>query len=223
MRVEVDIDWLRNQITLSREGLRFSNEKLEADFKSVLYRLISRFIQPRLKKLDEKRDRAGDRLAKQRRQLVERRLKKKTDLWLGISGCGFAFKPETDGELALLLSQKEIMARINKDFRLMDYNEKAPFDAIIWDDGEKKQINTEFEPTLMEFLNHKLKEDVELVIIWSTGKWRVGAKKRGTGGSFELVNTSPSRKGWFRLLEFSGMMSKKPRREYAVVALDEII
>jgi hypothetical protein len=208
---------------LSREGLRFSNEKLEADFKGVLYRLISRFIQPHLKKIEEKRERAGGRQAQQRKQLVERRLTKRTDLALGISGCGFAFKPESDGELALLLSQKEVMARVNKDFRLMDYNEKAPFDAIIWDEGEKKQINTEFEPTLMEFLNHKGKEDIELIIVWSTGKWRVGAKKRGSGGAFELANTTPAKKGWFRLLEYSGMGTKKPRRDYRVIALDELI
>lgn len=34
--VELSVDWLRDQITLSREGLRFSNPKLEADFKAVV-------------------------------------------------------------------------------------------------------------------------------------------------------------------------------------------
>src|SRR5579871_4524742 len=40
VRVELSIDWLRNEITLSREGVRFSNQKLEDDFKGALTRAV---------------------------------------------------------------------------------------------------------------------------------------------------------------------------------------
>jgi hypothetical protein len=223
LRVEFEIDWLRNQITLSREGLKFSSEKLETDFKNVIYRMVSRFIQPHLKKLEKKKERASDRLAKQRQELVERRVKKNSDLSLAIDGLGFNFKPETDGELALLVSQRGVMNLMCKDYHLLDYNDKAPFDAIIWDSAKMKQINTEFEPTLIEFLDHKEKDEIALIVTWTTGKWRVGSKKRGRGGAFELVNVTPAKKGNFQLLEYASLNSKKPRRSYAVVALEELI
>ena len=54
LRVELSVDWLRNEISLSREGIRFSNRKLEEQFRAVLTRLVSRFIQPQLKKLEKK-------------------------------------------------------------------------------------------------------------------------------------------------------------------------
>lgn len=223
LRVELEIDWLRDQITLSREGLRFSNPKLEAEFKGVLYRLVSRFIQPFLKKIEKRKERASDRLAKQRQELVQLRLKKDNDHLLNIDGLGFNFKPETDGELALLVSQRGIMNVISKDYRLVDFNDHAPFDAIVWDSSKREQINTEFEPTLVEFLSHKEKENVSLIITWTTGKWRVGSKKRGKGGAFELVNVVPSRKGHFKLLEYASMTSRKPRKDYIVVALEELV
>jgi len=223
LRVELDIDWLRDQITLSREGLRFSNQKLESEFKSVVYRLVSRFIQPFLKKLAKKKAKASDRLARQRQELVERRLKKGSDQLLGIEGLGFGFRPETDGELALLVSQREVMDLISKDFELVDYNDKAPFDAIVWDSAKRDQICTEFEPTLMEFLEHREKDDITLIITWTTGKWRVGSRKKGRGGAFELVNVVPERKGHYKLLEYASSTSKKPRKDYQVVVLESLV
>jgi Histidine kinase-, DNA gyrase B-, and HSP90-like ATPase len=223
LRVEIEVDWLRDQITLSREGLRFSNQKLASEFKAVLYRLISRFIQPYLKTIAKKKERAGDRLAKQRRELVARRLAKGNDHMIRLPQLGFSFRPETDGELGLLLAQGPIMSRVNKNFQLLDFNDKAPFDAIIWDRAKMQQINTEFEPTLMEFLTHREKDDVRLVIVWTTGKWRVGSRKKGRGGHFELNNVVPSKKGHFQLLEFASMGGKKPRKAYQVIALEELV
>jgi hypothetical protein len=223
LRVEFEIDWLRDQITLSREGLRFSNQKLETDFKAVVARLISRFIQPYLKKIAKKKEKAGDRRAKQREELVNRRLKKKSDLLIGLDGLGFGFKPETDGELALLVSQRKVMDFISTDYQLIDYNDSAPFDAILYDSKKMTQINTEFEPTLIEFLEHREKDNVTLIITWTTGKWRVGAKKKGRGGAYELANNTPVRKGHLMLLEYASLASKKPRKNYPVVVLEDLI
>jgi len=39
--------------------------------------------------------------------------------------------------------------KINKDFVLLDYNDKAPFDAIILDTSRREHIYVEFEPTRM--------------------------------------------------------------------------
>ena len=223
LRVELDIDWLRDQITLSREGLRFANQKLENEFKAVVYRLVSRFIQPYLRKIEQKKEKESDRLARQRRELVERRANRSSDLLLKTHDLGFCFRPETDGELALLLAQREVMALVNKDYLLLDYNDKAPFDAVIWDSARRSPINTEFEPTLIEFLEHRDKEDIALIIVWTTGKWRVGSKKRGRGGAFELANVTPVKHGHYKLLEFASMGSKKARRDYEVIVLEDLL
>jgi hypothetical protein len=223
LRIELEIDWLRDQITLSREGLRFSNQKLEEEFKGVISRLVLRFIQPHLKRIEQKREKEGGRLAKQRSELVERRAGKSSDLLLKTPNLGFCYKPETDGELALLLAQKEVMAVVNKDFQLLDYNDKAPFDAIIWDSAKLRQIKTEFEPTLIEFLDHREKDGIELIIVWTNGKWRVGSKKKGKGGAFELVNATPVKRGHYRLHEFASMNGKKPRYDYQVIVLEDLL
>jgi hypothetical protein len=86
-----------------------------------------------------------------------------------------------------------------------------------------EQVNTEFEPTLIEFLDHRDKDNVELIITWTLGKWRVGSKKRGKGGAFELGNTGPAKTGHYRLLEYPSLTSKKPRKEYHVVALEDLV
>lgn len=223
LRVEIDVDWLRDQITLSREGLRFANSKLQEEFKGVIYRLVSRFIQPHLKKIAQKKEKLGDKLAKQRRELAEERAAKKNDLTLKTAGLGFCYKPETDAELAMLLSQREVMEAINRDFQLLDYNASAPFDALIWDSSKRRIVNAEFEPTLMEFLEHRDKDDIQIIFVWSTGKWRMGARKKGRGGVFELIGTTPKKKGCLKLLEYASQSSKKPRKDYEVIVVEELL
>lgn len=93
VRIEFSIDWLRDQITLSREGIRFSNEKLESDFKSILTRTISAFIQPQLKTLQKKHAKILDKKTKQRIELAKKRVAQSKDIMIpGLSG-GFVFSP----------------------------------------------------------------------------------------------------------------------------------
>lgn len=222
-RVELSVDWLRDQISLSRTGIRFSNEKLEDDFKAVLSRCISSFIQPELKRLSNKRQKVADKKSRQRKELVAKRAIAKKDILISGLTSGFIYRPETDGELALVIAQSEIQEKILKNHRLLDYNDQAPFDCIFYDEERKEFINTELEPNLPAFLAHKEKDDVQLIIVWTLGQWRIGAKKKSNHGFLYLANDSNNRKGHYRLLEYSTEKSKKARKEYPVIVVEEVL
>lgn len=223
LRIELNIDWLRDQITLSREGLRFGNPKLEQDFKSTLSHVVSSFIQPQLKKLESKRARSEDRKQRQREELAQKRAGKSAQRVLAGADVGFPFKPDTDGELALLVAQREVLKRVNPRWELIDYDDKATYDCMIYDRQHREMIHVELEPTLMEFLQHRETEGVKTVMTWTLGKWRVGSKKKGRPGVLELVATEGAARGRYRLLEYSTAKSKTARAEYEVIALDEIL
>lgn len=219
IRVELNIDWLRTEITLSRDGIKFTHEKLEQEFKGIIQRLISQFLKPKLDSLQKSKEKSGNKKLEQRIELAKSRTQIKSGI-KGLSG-GFTFRPETDGELAILLAQESVMKKINTGYKLIDYNDQAPFDCMIYDTNSREFIYTELEPTLIEFLEHKTKDNIQLVIIWSLGKWRVGSRKDGKGGSFELK--SGSKKGYYKLLEYPNKSSKNPRYDYPIIALDEIL
>lgn len=223
LRIELSVDWLRDQITLSRDGIKFSNEKLKKDFKSTIQRLVYRFTQPKLEKIKKGRTKIIDAKLKQRLELASKRAKNSDGVIIkGITG-GFVFKPETDAELAILLAQSDIMQKIDKGFKLIDYNDQAPFDCIIWDATKRDFIYAELEPTITEFLQHRTKTHVQLVITWTLTKWRLGAKRSGIGGWFALEQHSNKKKGNYRLLEYPNEKSVKPRRDYNVIAIDELL
>lgn len=223
LRVEISIDWLRNEISLSREGVRFSNPKLEENFRGVLTRLISRFIQPKLKALEKKSLRDAGRKYNQRVELARKRVQDHKSVKLPGDGNGFSFKPETDGELALVLAQKNILKQVNSGYQLIDYNDQAPFDCMLYDSARREFIQAELEPTLIEFLSHREVKDVQLIVTWTTGKWRIGAKKKGKGGVYQLNTESGGQPGRYRLLVFGSFDAKKPRSHYPVIALEEVL
>jgi len=223
LRVELAIDWLRDQVSLSREGIRFSNAKLEEDFRTLLTRLVSRFIQPELKKLQQKKEREAAYKDQQRTELGKKRIVGDKSITVpGLSG-GFHFRPETDGEVALVVAQREVLQKINKSFRLIDYNDQAPFDCLIYDTAKRAFIPTELEPTLIEFLEHRDCDDIGQIVTWTRGKWRIGALKKGHGAYFKLVPADHSGRGWYKLLEYRSRKAKTPKRDYPVVALDELL
>ena len=223
LRVELSIDWLRDQVSLSREGIRFSNAKLEEDFRALLTRLVSRFIQPELKKLQQKKEREAASKYQQRMELGNKRVKEDKSITVpGLSG-GFHFRPETDGELALVLGQREVLQKINKSFKLIDYNDQAPFDCLIYDVSKRAFIPTELEPSLIEFLEHRDCDDIGQIVTWTRGKWRIGALKKGHGAFFKLVAADHSDRGWYKLLEYRTRKAKAPKRDFPVVALDELL
>jgi Histidine kinase-, DNA gyrase B-, and HSP90-like ATPase len=223
LRVELSVDWLRDQITLSREGIRFANPKLETEFRGLISRCISRFIQPQLKKLEIKGAKTSRKKQDQRLELARKRIERDPSILVPGLKNGFAFRPETDGELALLLAHSEVMKKINPNYSVIDYNDQAPFDCVFYDRSTLTMIKVELEPTLIEWLAHRETSEIELIVVWTLGKWRTGAKKKGAAGYNKLVSDEPESPGRYRLLEFAADKSKNPRKSYKVVALDELL
>lgn len=223
LRVELTIDWLRNEISLSREGLTFSNPKLEEEFRATLARNISGFIGPQLKTLERRAGRHSNRKHEQRLELARQRSRGGTAGRIkGLAGA-FTFKPETDGELALLIANPQVLKKVNPSYRLLDYNDQAPFDCIIYDTRRRENVFCELEPTLMEFLQHKeTPPGLRLIITWTLGKWRMGSRKKGIKASYELAASDQAKTGHYKLLAYSGEKSKKPSRDYVVVVLGEL-
>lgn len=223
LRVELTIDWLRNEISLSRERLTFSNPKLEENFKSTIGRNVSAFIAPQLKVLERRAQRYSNKRHAQRLELAHQRSRAtKSGHVYGITG-SFNFKPETDGELALLIANEGVLKRINPSYRLIDYDDQAPFDCIVYDSSRRELVFCELEPTLIEFLQHKkIPNDLRLIIVWSLGKWRMGARKKGSRYNFQLTNLDPTKKGHYKILAYSGQNVKKPFADYEVVVLEEL-
>lgn len=222
LRVEFSIDWLRDQISLSRTGVRFSNDKLEQDFKAILTRCISAFIQPQLKTIEKKRAKVADKKSRQRFELAKKRVSSQRGITIPGLKSGFVFKPETDGELALIVSQPSIIKKILKNHKLIDYNDQAPFDCILYNEERREYVQTELEPNLLAFLDHNQTEAVELIITWSRAQWRIGAKKKAKKEILSLVADDAKRQGWYKLLEFSSTKSKKPRKGYPVIVIEEL-
>ena len=224
IRVELSIDWLRGEISLARDSLKFSNSKLEEQFGNTLRRVVSGFIQPQLKKLEQKSEKKATKEHNQRIELANKRVQGEKDVCIPGIATGFRFMPETDGELALLIANENVMKKISNSYKLLDYNDKAPFDCLIYDAGRREFVFAELEPTLIEFLQHKnIPEYLSVVITWSLGKWRVGAKKKGYQFHFQLTAEPGAKPGHYRLLTFNRASSKKPSMAIPVVALDQIL
>ena len=116
------------------------------------------------------------------------------------------------------------MKRISSSYRLLDYNDKAAFDCVVYDEGRDDFVNVELEPTLIEFLQHKrIPDDLETIVTWTLGKWRVGARKRGTHSYLQLVAENGAKPGHYKLLAFARTSSRSPSASYAVIALDQVL
>jgi len=224
IRVELSIDWLRGEISLARDSLKFSNSKLEEQFGTTLRRVVSSFIQPQLKKLEQKSEKRAAKEHTQRIELAKKRVEGGKDVCIHNITAGFRFVPETDGELALLIANENVMKKISNSYKLLDYNDKAPFDCLIYDTGRREYVFAELEPTLIEFLQHKnIPENLAVIITWSLGKWRVGAKKKGLRFHFQLTAETGAKPGHYRLLAYPRVSSRKPSTVFPVVALDQIL
>ena len=222
-RTEISINWLRNEITLSRDTVNFSNPKLETEFKKVVGRLISRFIKPNLEKMSKAKSKGENVRLTQRLELAKKRVSKNTETIIKGIKAGFIYKPDTDAELAILIAQDYIMNKINPAYKLIDYNDKEPFDCMLYDEIRREFIYAELEPTLMEFLAHRNKNMVKIIITWSLGKWRIGSGKTGKGGYFKLLHPDNSLKGNYRLVESVSETSIKPKKHFEVIVVEEIL
>jgi hypothetical protein len=73
-------------------------------------------------------------------------------------------------------------------------------------------------------LQHRnIPDNLELIITWTLGKWRLGAKKKGSRYVFQLTHDTGAKQGHYKLLAFQRANSKKPSAAYPVVALDQIL
>lgn len=226
MRTELEINWLRTEMNLSREGINFSNPKLESIFKKALSRIITKFLKPKLIIKEKAKLKSGNEILKGRIELANKRVSKNNKVVINGIQNGFAFKPDSDAELAMLVAQSFVMTKINPAYKLIDYNDKLPFDCMIWDSVRRDFIYTELEPTLMEFLDHNFKDQIQLIITWTLGKWRLGGsnpRKKGKGGFFELISLPHAQKGSYRLNEFASETSVKPRKHYEIIVVEEIL
>ena len=225
LRVEFEVDWLRDQITLSRDGLSFSNDKLQNDFKKIVQQTISQFIAPKLKAAENKKAKQADKLTDSRRQRVEQRLK--TDTSHIVPSCkgaaGFKYVPETDAELAILLAAQPQIIKDAGGWELLDYNDQGSFDCIFHNRKAKEIIQVELEPTLHDFLGHNNKKGIELIVCWSRGKWKVGTGKKGKPGFLVLKDDKDKGGGFYQLLEHASEKSKEPRFNYPVLIVEEFL
>lgn len=223
MRCELNIDWLRSEISLSRTGIKFNNPQLEVLFKKTVGRLVSKFTVPEYAKLAKVKEKAGDKKFKQRLELAKKRRSKTADVVIKQVRNGFNFKPESDAEVAILIAQEQVMKLINPSYKLIDYNDKEGFDCMLWDESRDEPIYTELEPTLIEFLEHKRKNNIQLIIVWTLGKWRVGATMKAREGWFKLNQQDINIKGNYRLVLYPGEESTKAKLSIPVIVLEEIL
>ncbi len=222
LRVEITADWLRDQITLARDGVRFARQHDEDAFKRGLQGLISDFIRPHLARLEKKAVQRAKRAETQREFLARARLKNaKTSTW--VVKAPFGFRPETDAELALLLANQPVLDAIQPGLKLIDYNAQAPYDCTLYSDKDGCFRKVELEPTLPDFLWHDDKSDVEWVVVRDVGGWRMGAMKKGKGGHFKLIKDDKAKKGRYTLLEYASAKAKKTRKMYDVFAVGELL
>ena len=224
LRVELSIDWLRDQITLSRDGLQFSNPKLEKDFTKILQSSISKFIAPKLKNIKKKREEDANKFTKMRHDRIKKRISNNKSII--VKGCktGFRYIPETDAELALLLAAQPDIIKKAGGWELLDYNDQGGFDCLFYERETTQTLQVELEPTLMEFLQHNNKSGIELIVTWKRGAWKISAGKKGKPGYLKLMqDKEDKRAGFYKLLEHASEKSKEPRATYPVLVLEEFL
>ncbi len=223
MRCELNIDWLRSEISLSRTGIKINNPQLELLFKKTVGRLVSKFTVPQYNKLEKAKERAGNKKLKQREELAKKRCSATADVVIKGIKNGFNFKPESDAEVAILIAQEQVMKAINPSYKLIDYNDKEGFDCMLWDESRDEPIYTELEPTLIEFLEHKRKSNIHLIIVWTLGKWRVGATQKAKEGWFKLQAQDVTKKGNYKLVLYPSPESTKAKLSIPVIVIEEVL
>lgn len=222
LRVEISIDWVADQLSLSRGDVIFKNKKIENDFRANLQNILGQSLRPLIQEIEKTSRKQEKTFHGQRQKQAEKRVKKHKDVLVPTLKTGFNFKPESDAELALIFCQTSVLSRALPNHRLIDYNASGSFDCLLHDDKNLKFINCELEPRLEIFLTHKRPEKVELVVSWSRGSWKIGSRKKGRCGAFELANSQEEGNGRYRLLEYSSLKSNKPRKEIPAIILEEI-
>ncbi|MFN8290164.1 MAG: ATP-binding protein [Chitinophagaceae bacterium] len=223
-RTELSIDWLRDQINLSRTDIKFNNPQIEQLFKSILTKTLGHFCIKQFKKIETAKGKESDKKLKRRTELAKQRVSRAANIVIKDAKSGFVFKPTSDAELAILISQETIMNKIDPNYKLIDYNSQEPFDCMLYDTSRATFIHAELEPFLPNYLTHENKSDVNLLIVWSLADWKLtNARKKGKGGWFELVQGENSQKGHYKLLQYGSEVSRTFKEAIPVIVVNEIV
>lgn len=218
MRIEVPIDWVKQQISLGRDGLQFSNESSKQKFENELKSAVSTAVRPFAKQLESKKARKVSKATTLRLKKARERIEKRQYIKQLVDG-GFAFRPTDDYEMALLIANRLVLKKLNKDWVLMDFNGQLDFDCLIYEKSTTNYKKVELEPTLGSFLSQGVLENTDYIVTWTRGDWKVGKTRRGKRGHYELVETNEAI-GHYKLLIKSSAKSREPKQTIPVFCID---
>lgn len=221
MRVEVPIDWIKGHISLGRDGLQFGNESSKNKFEQELKHALTAAVRPFAKELEDKKSKKLSRDNDLRKKKAIERISKQKQI-KSLEKTGFCFAPTDDYEMALIIANPSVMAKISPNWQLMDFNGQLDFDCLIYDKSNTNFYNIELEPRLETFVNQGVLDNTDYIVTWTRGDWKVGKGKKGKKGYFELVETTEN-KGHYKLLVKASEKSKEPKKALPVYCLDQLI
>lgn len=218
MRIEVPIDWVKQQISLGRDGLQFSNEASKTKFENELKSAVSTAVRPFAKQLENRKAKKVSKAAALRLKRAKERIEKRQQIKELVDG-GYAFKPTDDYEMALLIANPIVLKKLNKDWVLMDFNGQMDFDCLVYEKSTTNYKTIELEPRLESFLGQGVLDNTDYIVTWTRGDWKVGKARKGKRGWYELIETNDG-EGQYKLLVKTSAKSKEPRQSIPVYCVD---
>ena len=221
MRIEIPIDWLKEQINLGRDGLQFGNESSRRKFENELKTAVSSAVRPFAKMLETRKGRAVARELDCRMKKAKERIKQK-QLITRLAKTGYAYAPQNDYEMALLMANPAVLKLINPNWLLMDFNGQLDFDCLVYDKSTSNYIKVELEPELDRFVSQSILDNTDFIVTWKKGDWKVGKTKKARGGYFQLVESNENN-AHYKLLIRSGPKSREIKKELPVFCVEKTI
>jgi hypothetical protein len=221
MRIEVPLDWVKNQINLGRDGLQFGNESSRKKFENELKSAVSTAVKPFAKLLESRKFKKVTKELEIRLKKANERINQKQSI-KQLEATGYSFKPADDYEMALIVANPSVLKKISPTWMLMDFNGQADFDCLFFDRKTKDFFRVELEPSLEKFISQGVPDQTEIIITWTKGDWKVGRTKKGKSGYFELLENKDGQ-AHYKLLVKSSEKAREPKQELKVFCLEKII
>jgi hypothetical protein len=222
MRIEAAIDWVKDQISLGRDGLQFANESSKRKFEGELKMAVSSVVRPFAKQLEDRKLRKASKETGIRLRRAKDRINKKQSI-KKLEGTGYSFVPGDDYEMALLLANPVVLKKLSPTWVLMDFNGQLDFDCLVYDKATTNFVKLELEPKLDSFISQAVPDNTDAIVTWTKGDWKVGKKKRGKRGYYELVENT-ERSGHYKLLRRASAKAKgEPKQMLPVFCIDEAL
>ncbi len=218
IRIEVPIDWVKQQISLGRDGLQFSNDSSKRKFENELKSAVSTAVAPFAKQLETQKAKRVSKATSLRLKKARERVEKHMEIKSLVEG-GFAYRPTDDYEMALVIANPKVMKKLQKDWVLMDFNGQLDYDCLVYDRRTTEYYKIELEPDLDRFLSQGILENTDYIVTWTKGDWKVGKSKKGKRGHYELVATNEEI-GHYKLLVKSSPKSREPKMRIPVLCVD---